>query len=119
MSEHAEQCALFEWADLMVRSDQMPELINLYAIPNGGKRYKATAIKLRNEGVKSGVLDVHLPIARRGYNGAWLEMKYGKNKLTDNQKEWKERLEAEGHYVSVCYDADFAINRLTWYLGYE
>ena len=117
MSEHQEQCAVFEWADLMVRSDQMPELINLYAIPNGGHRHKSTAARLKAEGVKSGVLDLHLPVARRGYIGFWAEMKWGKNKLTNNQRDWYERLEDEGHFCTVCYDADFAIGRLKWYLS--
>lgn len=118
MTEHAEQCALFDWADVMVRTDQMPELENLYAIPNGGHRHKTTAAKLKAEGVKAGVLDVHLPVARRGYHSAYLEMKFGKNKLTPAQKDWKRRLEAENNYVGVCYSTEEAIAELTWYLGY-
>ena len=35
MSEHDDQCALFQWADMMAQ--QYPELDLMFAIPNGGQ----------------------------------------------------------------------------------
>lgn len=35
--------------------------------------------------MKNGVSDVCLPLARGIYHGFYIEMKYGKNKLTDEQ----------------------------------
>ena len=61
MSEHLHQKALFEWADRM--EGAWPELRLMYAIPNGGLRTKAQAGKLKAEGVKPGVPDIHLPVA--------------------------------------------------------
>ena len=39
--EHAEQCAVIDWA--RAHEDVWPELGLLYAIPNGGYRHPATA----------------------------------------------------------------------------
>ena len=61
MSEHAHQVALFDWANLHL--GRMPELAAMYAIPNGGARSKATAGKLKAEGVKAGVPDIVPAIA--------------------------------------------------------
>lgn len=117
MSEHTEQCALFEWAAW--NEPRIPELALLYAIPNGGARHPAVAAKLKAEGVKAGVLDTCLPIARRGYHSAWVEMKFGKNKLSAEQDRWARQLGAEGHYVGVCWSWVEAARVYLWYLGYE
>lgn len=113
-TEHGEQVALFSWAGWNVEG--YPELAYLYAIPNGGKRDKATAAKLQAEGVRPGVLDVHLPIARGRYIGLWLEMKVGGNKMTQEQREWLGAMVRFGHRVKVCYSADEAISALIEYL---
>ena len=114
MSEHQEQAALFEWA--AIKSRQIPELAYLYAVPNGGFRHKATAAKLKAEGVKRGVPDVALPVARGPYHGCWIEMKYGKNKPTSSQERWMEFLRGQGHYVTVCYSWEEASRELMDYL---
>lgn len=112
--EHDEQVALFQWADYQFKV--MPELALMYAIPNGGKRHKMVAIKLKREGVKAGVLDIHLPVARGKFIGLWIEMKYGKNKPSKNQSAWIDALRLEGHRVEVCYSAGEAIEVIKDYL---
>lgn len=61
-TEAEEQIALFEWATL--QSGRFPELALLYHVPNGGSRNKIEAARLRAQGVKSGVPDLCLPVAR-------------------------------------------------------
>jgi hypothetical protein len=114
-SEHLEQCALFEWAEWA--QGQYPELALIHAIPNGGHRHKATAAKMRREGVKSGVPDICLPIARRGFHGLYIELKYGRNKPSENQYRWIESLRAQGYCVQVCYGAQIAQAVIEDYLG--
>lgn len=63
-SESQEQIALFQWANLAVGT--MPDLCMLYHIPNGGLRTKATAARLKKEGVKAGYPDIGLDVAWRG-----------------------------------------------------
>ena len=66
-SESQEQQALFEWAELSKRC--FPELELLFHVPNGGARSKATAGRLKAEGVKPGVPDLCLPVPRGAYHG--------------------------------------------------
>lgn len=56
---------------------------------------------MRSEGLKSGVPDLCLPVARSGYHGLYIELKAGKNKPTDNQLAWLEVLEAQGYKTAV------------------
>ena len=71
--EDAEQRVIFQWAAMETAA--CPELWLLYAIPNGGKRAIKTAIALKAQGVKSGVPDMCLPVARGGYHGLYIELK--------------------------------------------
>ena len=66
--ESGHQEALFEWA--AYHMDCMPELEYMHHIPNGGKRDKRTAVALKRQGVKAGVPDICLPVARNGYHTA-------------------------------------------------
>lgn len=119
VSEHAEQCAVIEWAQLMVNTGQWPQLEWLHAIPNGGHRNKVTAGKMKAEGVKSGVPDLHLPVPVPPYAGCYIEMKFDKNKPTDNQKKWIAGLRCLGHRVEVCFSAGEAMEVLISYLQGE
>ena len=90
-TEHAEQAALFAWANRTARigtshteneerwggavsklvmlcalsndSYALHQLRWMHAIPNGGAREKASAGNMKAEGVKSGVADIFLPYA--------------------------------------------------------
>lgn len=107
MSEHDEQAAFFEWCKL--NETKYPELAYFYAIPNGGKRSISVAHKLKAEGVKSGVLDTHLPVRHGAFIGLWIEFKFGRNTLTDEQHAWLDFLVAQHHRVYVCYNSFEAI----------
>jgi hypothetical protein len=113
-SESKEQIALFEWAGYLVK--QHPELELLYHIPNGGHRYITTAKKLKAEGVKAGVPDVCLPVARGAYHGLYIEMKAGNNKPTQNQSRWLTALTEQGYYAAVCNGWEAASKILLNYL---
>lgn len=113
--EHREQVGLFYWAELM--SNKYPELKLLFAIPNGGQRHKVAAMKLKAEGVKSGVPDLMLPVARKKYHGLFIEMKYGKNKTSENQDSWIENLREQRYKVAVSYSASEAQEEIENYLN--
>ena len=67
-TESVEQQCLFRWAAF--QSGRFPELALLYHVPNGGSRKKAEAGRFRAEGVKAGVPDLCLPVARGGFHGS-------------------------------------------------
>ena len=57
---------------------------------------------MKAEGLKSGVWDIHLPYPVGKHHGLWIEMKAGKNKLTENQLQFQSNL--ENYYsFAVCY----------------
>jgi hypothetical protein len=115
VSEHQHQAALFEWAHHQERV--YPELSLMFAIPNGSYKSKAAAAKFKAEGLKSGVPDVCLPVARGRYSSLFIEMKDGNKKPTENQVEWLTRLGQWGNCARICQSVDDAIKTLKWYLS--
>ncbi len=114
-NEDLEQAALISWAELY--ESVYPELALLYHIPNGGKRDRAVAAKLKAQGVKPGVPDLCLPVPRGKYHGLYIEMKDGKNKTTDDQDKWLAALSAQGYAVKVCYGCAAARKSIEKYLN--
>lgn len=115
-TESNEQQTLFEWARRM--EGRWPELRLMYHIPNEGKRSYVTGARLRAEGLKSGVPDICLPVARGGRHGLYIELKRRKGaRITEEQLEWVERLAAEGYVAAVCMGCDEAISLITRYLN--
>lgn len=115
--EAMEQEALFEWASYMRL--QHPELSLLFHIPNGGSRNKYEAMHLKRQGVKAGVPDLCLPVARGRFHGLYIEMKYGKNKPSDLQSTWLHALREQGYAAIVCCGWQQAKERILTYLEME
>lgn len=113
-SEHSEQSAVIEWKNW--RTAMYPELELLYAIPNAGKRSKITGAIMKREGLMAGVPDLCLPVARKGFNALYIEMKVGKNKTTELQRDWIEKLKKHNNRVEICYGSSEAINVISDYL---
>ena len=113
--EHQEQVALFAWADLhMVK---YPALVNMFAIPNGGKRSKIAGAMLKREGVKAGVPDIMVAYPCNGYHGLFIEMKRrdGGN-VSTAQVDWIKRLNDAGYMAKVAYGAKEAQEIIIGYL---
>lgn len=113
-SEDAEQEALFSWARAMRGHSPCLEL--LFHIPNGGRRDAITGAALKLRGVKAGVPDICLPVARGKYHGLFIELKVGNNKPTAFQRDWLLRLDAQGYAVYVCYGWREAAEKIENYL---
>lgn len=94
-----EQIALFDWIELYTY--KYPELKLMYHICNEGKRSKAMASLLKKAGLKKGVPDLCLPVARGKYHGLYIELKFGDGKASVEQKWWIEQLKAQGYYAEV------------------
>lgn len=142
-SEHSQQVALF--AAVAQYQGEVVELKWLHAIPNGGARgdSKRSAMiqgaNMKSEGVKRGVYDLSLPVARHGYHGFYLEMKKpgtikydemggvrkGRDGITrldgrsDEQREFGEFVQAQGYCHGVFDSWQSALKALMWYLGFE
>lgn len=115
-TESAEQQALFTWARLL--EGKYPELRLLYHIPNGGARNKATAGRLKAEGVKAGVPDLCLPVARGNCHGLYVELKRARGgKVSDEQRNWMTALGQEGYMVAACPGWEQAARIIEGYLN--
>ena len=115
LSEHQEQSALINWARMT--EGTWPELELLHAIPLGGARHPATGKKLKAEGVKKGVPDLCLPVARHGYHGLYIEMKVKGRYPSKEQKWWIAKLNEQGYQAVVCKGFNQAVDAITEYLG--
>ncbi len=89
----------------------------LFHIPNGGRRDQIEAKHLKDQGVKKGVPDICLPVARRGYNAMYIELKTERGRPTIEQKWWGERLQTVGNFWTVCHGWEDATQIISWYLG--
>ena len=89
----------------------------MYHVPNEGKRSKSAGARMKQEGLKPGVPDVCLPVPRGGFHGLYVEMKVGKNKPTDNQREWLAGLKEQGYATAVCYGWEAASKVILKYLN--
>lgn len=117
VSEEQEQITLFQWAE--AREREYPVLSSMYHIPNGGKRSKTEAARLKAAGVRAGVPDICLPHPAGGFNGMYIELKTGKNTVSQEQKKWLRNLREQGFYTCVCYGWDVAAEIIELYVKGE
>jgi hypothetical protein len=99
--EGQEQAALMRELEL-----RYPEVFELmYHVPNGGHRVKAVAGKLKAQGVKAGIPDLVLTMARGGYFGLYIEFKAtppNDAAISPNQHERIRKLNDQGYLAVVC-----------------
>lgn len=117
MKEAEHQSTLFKWTKQPSVRERLPELKYLYHIPNGGSRNPIEAKHLKDQGVKKGVPDMCLPVARKGYNSLYIELKSEKGRTSDEQEWWLAELVKQGNYAVVCHGWKEARECLIWYLS--
>lgn len=102
MTEHEMQASII--AECNLRANLDPRWALIFAIPNGGKRSKATAGKLKAEGVRAGVPDLFLPIARGRWHGLFIELKVEGRKRSREQSLWHVKLQEQCYAVYTVWD---------------
>ena len=116
--EHNLQCACVKWF-----AYQHPELAGLlFAVPNGGARSKATAGKLKAEGVVPGVADLILlvPFHMQGFDAfhaLCIELKTKTGRQSPEQVEWQEKVRKKGYVYVVIRSLDDFIATVEGYLN--
>lgn len=105
-TEHEEQITFVQWF-----RRKYPR-VRIFAIPNGGYRSRATAAKLKAEGVMRGIPDLFVPEW-----SLWIEMKRIKGgRLSPEQRDWKRYLEDVGNTVFVAFGCQHAIDQVEIFL---
>lgn len=118
--EDQHQAALFNWAKVKRVAAGGVLADYLYAIPNGGRRDAREGARMKAQGIKAGVSDLHLPIPVAGSHGLWIEMKAPKPaqaRVSAEQKAWIEKMKALGHEAVVCRGFDEAKAAIEAYLS--
>lgn len=98
-TEHKLQCAVARYLDHAIPYGTAI----WFSVPNGGQRSKATAGKLRAEGVKAGVADL-IVIAPHGVLA--IELKTDTGRQSQSQRGWQSALEDVGHTYRICRSID-------------
>lgn len=112
-AEHLIQCACVRWFAFQHQECKGC----LFSVPNGGRRDKVTAAKLKAEGVVPGVSDLLLLVPNKTYHGLCIEMKDVKGRQSESQKEWQKTMEARGYKYVVCRSTDDFIREVDGYLS--
>lgn len=113
--EGLEQAALLK--EVVLRYPAAAKLI--YHVPNGGHRHKLVAIKLKEQGVKPGVPDLVLPMARGGYFGLYIEFKAMPPfdaAVSASQDAYIQALTEQGYLAIVCRGHIDALEAIRAYL---
>ena len=109
MSEHDEQVAVVEYCGL--------HGYPIFHIPNEAKRSPQTASRLKAEGMRSGVPDLCIPVARGGFHSLYIEMKSEKGRLSGSQAEWIRLRREQGMCAYCCKGAGDAIDLIDRYMA--
>lgn len=110
--EHRLQSSCVQWFRL-----QFPEYAHsLFAVPNGGRRDKATGARLKAEGVVAGVADLILLRQSKGYGALLIEMKTKAGRQAATQKEWQRKVERDGYRYVVCRSLEEFMDAVRDYL---
>ena len=100
-----------------MESGKWPELALLYHVPNEGKRSRTAGARMKAEGLKKGVPDLCLPVARGKWHGLYIELKRTKGgRVSQAQREWLDALEREGYAAAVAYGWEQAREMIAAYL---
>ena len=122
--EAVEQAAFIVWCGIETNRIKYPGLKNIFAIPNGEKRDKVTAAKLKDQGVLPGVCDLFLPVVtwhnltkmKAMYTGLYIEMKRIKgSKTSPEQEDFIDDMREGGYKVAVAKGCNEAIQAVKDY----
>ena len=114
-SDH--QRALFLWAQQPSVRRKYPELALLHHIKNETPDGAAAVAVDKAMGVRKGVPDLCMPVARGCYHGLYIELKTPKGRPSDEQLWWIDTLNEHGYHAQVCYGWRSAQEVVEWYLN--
>ena len=111
--EHRLQCACVRWFNY-----QFPKFSHtLFAVPNGGRRDKVTAAKMKAEGVRAGVADLILLKSNAQYGALLIEMKTRTGRQSDAQRQWQRLIQQDCYKYVVCRSLEDFIREVELYLS--
>lgn len=119
VSETSHQISVIQWTQQPEIRSKWPELKLLHHIPNERICTPQQGKTLKMMGLRRGVPDLCLPVARGPYHGLYIEMKAEHGKTSIEQDWWGEQLTAQGYLYTVCKGNQAAILALKRYMSME
>lgn len=117
VSEARHQQTVMKWSQQPAIRSKWPELALLHHIKNETREGAAQVAADKAMGVKAGVPDLCLPVARDRYHGLYIELKTETGRTSEAQKWWGEKLLEQGYMFEVCHGWKSAVGVLEWYLS--
>ena len=71
---------------------------------------------MQAEGVLPGVPDIFIPIPRGIYGGLFIELKYGRNKASDEQLAFIDAIRDQCYRAEICWTFDKATETIETYV---
>lgn len=93
-SEHLIQVSCINWF-----KREYPKYL-IFSIPNGEFRHKTVALRLKAEGLLSGIPDLCVITNDKLF---WIEMKAEKGRLSNSQKEVQKKMQELNQEVYTCF----------------
>lgn len=109
--EQVLQVIVFDW----VRHNNLDDVI--FHVANERACTPQHGAILKRMGVKSGVSDIIITRARKGYHGAFIELKTNIGRVSPNQRDFLAVMDAEGYFTAVCFGHEECIDMIKWYLS--
>lgn len=103
--KHLEAC--FDWFEKVI--NKYPGIELAFHPPNGGKRNAREAARFKRQGVKAGVCDIVIPVAKCGYHGLFIELKAPKpykSSVSKKQRDFIAGVNEQGNLGVVRYGFD-------------
>lgn len=107
--------ALLKWWQYFCRTKKLPESL-LYHIPNASVGGARRGAMLKAMGVRKGIPDYCLAIARGGFHGLYLEMKTVDGRISPEQKILGHQLREQGYDVRFSFSTSDAMRIIEDYL---
>lgn len=114
--ESWEQEQFFKW--VYANQIKYPELQLVSGSMNGMRVGPAVRSQLKKQGLRRGIPDIDVPVARHGSHGLKIELKrVSGGAVSEDQERMHELLKLQGYSVIVCYGWRNAVDIIKKYLN--
>lgn len=110
LSEEGIHKAIMDWVRLH------PALVPFVMhFPNEGKRTPSYGRLMKEMGMRAGVSDLFIGMARHGYHGAWIELKTPTGVVSPHQTKFLADMKQQGYYTVICRSIEDGIKIIQKY----
>lgn len=87
----------------------------VFHFPNEGPRTLRYGRLLREMGMRAGVADLFIAMAKHGFHGAWIELKSEVGVIKPVQRAFLRDMNEQGYFTAVCRSIERTIEVINWY----